>query len=299
MTPMPLRQQSGMAVIAALLVVVAAAVVTTAIVEKQTLLARTLASERERAQATWMLRGGLDWSRAILRFDARTNATTRQDGIWAQPIVNLPVGTPDNPEQALFTGVVEDEQGKYNVRNLADQGLVRLDRLQELNRLFELLGLPAELAQAIAQRVADAQYGEEIKPSAPALQQVDDLMAIPDITADTVARLRPFLTILPSVTPVNVNTVSAEVLTALVPELDLSRAREVVLQRDKGVWFNNNADFINRLQLTDDTIGQRISVASQWFLVSGEIAGDTTLVAMRALLQRVGQQVPVVRWISY
>src|SRR5690606_8799345 len=96
--------QQGMAVIAALLVVIAAAVITSRIIEDQSLLARTLASERERAQAEWMLRSGMDWSRAILRFDAHTNATTRLDGIWAQPIVNLPVGPAGSPEQSLFTG---------------------------------------------------------------------------------------------------------------------------------------------------------------------------------------------------
>ncbi|WP_226954797.1 type II secretion system minor pseudopilin GspK [Mesopusillimonas faecipullorum] len=293
-------RQKGMAVIVALLVVLAAAVVTTRIIEEQGLLARTLASERERAQAEWMLRGGMDWSRAILRFDAQTNATTRLDGIWAQPIVNLPVGSASNPEQALFTGQVEDELSKFNLRNLAQDGLIQPQALQELVRLFESLRIPAEVADNVAQRMAASQYGAESEPSAPGLQFVSDLAGVPGMTPVALATVSPFLTLLPSTTKVNVNTASAEVLAAVVPGMDLARARSVVLERDKGVWFNNVADFVNRLQLSGDEPGQRLAVQSQWFRVSGEIAGDQTLVAMQGLLYRADQEAaPTVRWISY
>lgn len=292
--------QTGMAVIAALLVVIAAAVVTTRIIEQQGLLARTLASERERAQAEWMLRGGMDWSRAILRFDARTNATTRLDGIWAQPIVNLPVGAASNPEQALFTGQIEDEQGKLNLRNLAQDGRVQLPAREELLRLFESMRISSEVADNVAQRVAAAQYAADSGPRAPGLQFVSDLAGVPGMTAEALAAVGPFLTVLPSMTKVNVNTASAEVLAAVVPGMDISRARSVVLERDKGVWFNNVADFLNRLQLSGDEIAQRLAVQSQWFRVSGEIAGDQTLVAMQGLLYRADQEAaPAVRWISY
>lgn len=292
--------QQGMAVIAALLVVIAAAVVTTRIVEEQGLLARTLASERERAQAEWMLRGGMDWSRAILRFDARTNATTRLDGIWAQPIVNLPVGAAGNPEQALFTGQVEDEQGKFNLRNLAQEGLVQPQARDELRRLFEFMRISPEVVDNVAQRVAASQYGPQSQPRAPGLQFVSDLAGVPGMSPEALAQVGPFLTVLPKVSKINVNTASAEVLAAVVPDMDLARARAVVLERDKGVWFNNVGDFLNRLQLKGDEAAQRLAVQSQWFRVSGEIAGDQTLVSMQGLLYRADQEAaPAVSWISY
>lgn len=292
--------QRGMAVIAALLVVIAASVVTTRILEEQGLLARTLASERERAQAEWMLRGGLDWSRAILRFDARSNATTRLDGIWAQPIVNLPVGPASNPELALFSGQVEDEQGKLNLRNLAQDGQVQPQALQELVKLFDIMRVSPEVADNVALRVAAAQYGAEAEPSAPGLQYVSDLAGVPGMTPQALALVGPFLTVLPGITKVNVNTASAEVLAAVVPGMDIARAREVALERDRGVWFNNVGDFINRLQLAGDDAAQRLAVQSQWFRVSGEITGDQTLVSMQGLLYRADQEAaPSVRWISH
>lgn len=300
MTLQARASQTGMAVIAALLVVIAASVITTRIIEQQGLLARTLASERERSQAEWMLRGGLDWSRAILQFDARNNATTRLDGIWAQPIVDLPVGTADKPEQFLFSGQAEDEQGKFNLTNLAQAGQIQAEALQALSRLAGAMGVSTEVADNVARRVAASQYGADSVPSAPALLHVSDLAGVPGMSPQALSLMAPFLTILPQATTLNVNTASAEVMSAVLPELGLAQAREVALQRDRGVWFNNVADFINRLQLKDQEAAGKLAVQSQWFLVSGEIKGDQTLVAMQGLVRRADQQsAPLVRWISY
>src|SRR5690606_19832859 len=103
--------QKGMAVIGALLVVAATSVATAAILERQNLLADTLIGERDRVQARWLLRGGVDWARVILQNDARHNAVTLRSAIWAQPIAGLEVRTPDGSRSALFSGLVEDEQG--------------------------------------------------------------------------------------------------------------------------------------------------------------------------------------------
>src|SRR5690606_30084625 len=130
-------RQRGMAVIAAMLVVVAASALATSIIERQGLLANILISESDRSQAAWMLRGGLDWSRVVLEMDADNTATARQDGIWGRPIIGLPVGAADDPEHALFSGQIEDEQGKYNRRNLAENARINPHEVQVLERLFE------------------------------------------------------------------------------------------------------------------------------------------------------------------
>src|SRR5690606_32438199 len=117
-------RQQGMAVIAALVVVAAAAVATAAIVQRQSVLADTLSGERDRVQAKWLLRGALDWARVILLNDARRNAVTLKDAIWAQPIVGLEIRPPGDPRTAYFSGQIEDEQSKYNILRLAVDGHV-------------------------------------------------------------------------------------------------------------------------------------------------------------------------------
>lgn len=292
-------RQRGMAVIAALLVVVAAAALATSIIERQGLLANILISEGDRSQAAWMLRGGLDWSRAVLQIDAGSSPTTRSDGIWARPIIGLPIGAAEAPNHALFSGQMEDEQSKYNLRNLAQNARVDPQEVQVLERLLEWLDIEPSLASAMAQRVAQSQFGEEAPASAVGLRSIDDLRALSGFSQQVIDTLQPYVTVLPIATTINANTASAEVLGAVIEELGLAGARELIVQRDKGVWFTNRADFVNRVRGLKSEAGQRISVNSNWFRVTGEVTVGDTMVSLRALLQRNDQGLSSIRWVIY
>ena len=291
-------RQTGMAVIAALLVVIAASIAAVAVIERQTLLAQTLTGERNRAQAEWLLRGGLDWARVILREDARRNATTRLDTVWAQPIAGLRVSDPDDAHEALFSGRIEDEQGKYNLRNLINaKGEIVPEELEALTRLLSWLDMPAELEAALAQRIADATPGEE-PAQAPGVRSVTELGGIDDLSAERMDVLQAYVTVLPGPTPINANTASAEVLASILPELSLAVARELVAERDRGLWFNSAADLFNRVKANDGRLFTRIAVRSDWFRVSGEVAMSDAVVGVRALLHRRNDQAPVIRWMT-
>ena len=292
-------RQRGMAVIAALLVVVAASALATSVVERQGLLANILVTERDRAQAAWLLQGGLDWSRVVLLMDARNSPTTRLDGIWSRPIIGLPVGTAEDPNRALFSGQIEDEQSKYNLRNLAEGGRIDPGEVQALESLLQWLDIDPALAETMARRVAAAQFTENGPPRAVGLRGIDDLRMLEGFTPRIIDTLQPFITVLPTATPVNANTASAEVLGAVVGELGLAGARELVVQRDRGLWFTNRGDFVNRVRSKEKDAGQRISVNSNWFRVTGEVTVGATLVGMRALLHRGNQGLASVRWVTY
>lgn len=289
-------RQRGMAIIAALVVVVAASVLATAIIERQGLLANTLISESNRVQATWVMKGGLDWARAVLQMDARENPVTRLDALWARPVIGLPVGNAEDPEHALFSGQIEDEQGKYNLQNLADNGKINPDQVRVLERLLGWLGLETSLALAMAQRIADAQPGQAEGPRAVGLRTIDDLRTLPGISVQTLDALQPYLTVLPATTTLNVNTTTAEVLGAVVNELGLAGARDLIIQRDQGLWFANRADFVNRLHGQNPDAGQRIGVSSHWFRVTGEVVVGDSLISLRALVHRNDQGLPSIRW---
>ncbi|MBO9355425.1 general secretion pathway protein GspK [Bordetella petrii] len=288
--------QRGMAVIAALVVVAAAAIAAAAILERQALLVDTLTIERDRTDAQWILRGGLDWSRIILLNDARRNAVTRNSAVWAQPIVGLEVSTADGQRKAYFSGQIEDEQGKYNIWRLADQGVVRPRELAVLRNLLAALGLQESLARTVAIRVADSQGGPGHRQTMPGLRSPGDLAGLEGISPDIAATLSGYLTVLPQKTPINVNTASAEVLSAGIPGLDLARARDLVGQRDRGQWFNDGADFYQRLGEPGTAHGIPISVRSEWFKVTGQVSIHDTPVTMQALLYRQGDEPPVIQW---
>jgi len=290
--------QRGMAVIAALVVVAAAAIAAAAILERQALLVDTLTIERDRTDAQWILRGGLDWSRIILLNDARRNAVTRKNAIWAQPILELEITTPDGMRKAYFSGQIEDEQGKYNLWRLAEQGVVRPQELAVLQNLLQAVGMQAPLAPTIADRVADSQGGPGRNPAMPGLRTVGDLAGLEGISPDIAAALAGYLTVLPQKTAINVNTASAEVLSAGIPGLDLAQARDLAGQRDRGQWFNDSDDFFRRLGKPRVARGHPISVRSEWFKVTGQVSIRDTPVAMQALLHRDGDEPPTIHWLG-
>jgi len=290
------KQQKGMAVIGALIVVAAASAATASIMERQSMLADTLMGERDRVQAKWLLRGGLDWARIILLNDARNNAVTLRTAIWSQPIAGLEISTPDGQRRAIFSGLIEDEQGKFNLARLATGGVVQPNELAALQNLLSSLGVAASLAPAIAQRVARSQPGSGQPATAPALRSIDDLQGMEHIGLDTVATLSSYLTVLPRTVALNVNTASAEVLSAVLPDLDLATARSLTQQRDQGLWFNSRGDFLNRLDNPQKAVSVALDVRSEWFKVHGEVELDHARVGMTALLHRQGNAPPTVSW---
>lgn len=303
----------GMAVISALLIVAAVAVLVTGLFQRQAASVRAVENEQSRIQARWLLQGGLDWARLVLREDARRNATTRLGELWATPVEDTRITRPGDDRIAIFSGRIEDEQGKYNLRNLANAGVPVPAEVAAMQRLCALLGLPGTLATRIALRVASAQStvaaastdtstsgtaaAETRGPTAPMIRTVEDLRGLTDVDDDTIDKLRPFVTVLPSVTAVNANTASAEVLAAQVPGLPLSKARAMTDQRNSGSWFNDTADFGNRMGNPAITVSDtQIVTVSKWFTVNGTVTLERAAVTMQALISRENTSNPTVVW---
>ncbi|MPS28198.1 type II secretion system minor pseudopilin GspK [Pigmentiphaga sp.] len=319
------RRQRGMAVISALLIVAAVAVLVTGLFQRQAASVRAVENEQARIQARWLLLGGLDWARLVLREDARRNNTTRLGELWATPVADTRITRPGDDRVALFSGRIEDEQGKYNLRNLAKAGVPQPAEIAALDRLCAMLGLPGSLAPRIAVRIASAQAvpggsgetgtgtgtgtgagtgtgqngdtAQSRGPSAPMIRTVDDLEGITEVDEKTIEALRPYVTVLPENTAVNANTAPAEVLATVVPGLSLAQARALTEQRNAGSWFNDRADFGNRLANPDITISDaQIVTASKWFMVSGTVTLERAAVTMQALVSRANANSPTVVW---
>lgn len=300
--PLP-SAANGMAVLGALIVVMVATVLVTSLLQRQAADVRAMESTYSSRQARWLLLGGLDWARLVLASDGRNHATTDRSQLWAIPVEDTRVSHGASGREAVFAGHIEDEQGKFNLTNLVRQGLLQPDALLAFARLLDLLGQPDGLAPIIAERIAWGQAiaganGGAGRPTlAPAAQALDELTLLDGITPPAVETLRQFATILPEPSTVNVNTASAEVLAAIVPGLDLGRARSLVAERDRGVWFNDRADFVNRLANPDlQPESTQIDVNSHWFLVKGAVTLDNSVLAVQALLKRPARGHPEVIW---
>ena len=90
---------------------------------------------------------------------------------------------------------------------------------------------------------------DDDNPSVVPLQMtgVDSLLDVPGFSPDMVARLRPFVTYLPTTTAVNMNTAPAEVVAAVIEGMSLSNAQAFVARRQT-VFFHNVGDVQLALQ---------------------------------------------------
>jgi len=118
---------------------------------------------------------------------------------------------------------------------------------------------------------------------------VDSLLDIPGYTPEMVARLRPFVTVLPTASAVNMNTASAEVIAAVVPGMNLSSAQAFVARRQT-VFFRNVADVQLALRgagvqsVSIDT--SELDVNTNYFLIHGRVQHERAQVDRTTLVYR-------------
>jgi general secretion pathway protein K len=116
------------------------------------------------------------------------------------------------------------------------------------------------------------------------LLEVEDLLAIPGFNQVAVDKLRPFVIVLPEQTPVNVNTASAEVLSAVLPHMSVSEANALVARRKQAAW-RDLASFM--VQVNDPDLDNSVAdVKSSYFLVDTRIRLDRAALNAESLVYR-------------
>lgn len=303
---MNISHQRGVAIIMVLLIVALATVLATYLAQQQQLWQRQVESQFDRAQARRLGVAGIDWARAVLADDARANTTDNDSEMWALRLPAMPV---DNGE---VIGVIEDRQGLFNLNNLVRNGQSSAPDIAQFQRLLGLLGLPGDLALALADWMdsdSDTQYpgGAEdayylslpqpYRSANRQLVELGELSRVKGFDGPSIERLRPFVSVLPLSQPVNVNFAPAEVLSAMIPDMNLSNARMMVQQR-RGKPYSDVADFKQRFPRNDIEINDMdFSVTSNFFWVTGRARVANSQVTTQALLQRSAGW-PMVVWQS-
>ena len=283
-SPMTAKQR-GMAIISALLIAAVVAVIAAGLLTRQRVFTRSLEAEQLRIQGQWLLLGALEDSRQRLWEARQKDVLTRLDQPWARA------------QKGLFEGRLEDEQGKFNLRNLVNRGRPDAEQVQNFERLCGLIGVDGALSRRISQRVI-ASYDQTEQPAKyPMLRNLDDLSSVEGLDPLLLQRMQGFISVLPGVTWVNGNTARAEVLSAVVPGLSLSQAQALVAERDGGRWFINRGDFVNRLHLPQVAVDSvQVGITSEWFRLQGQARQEQRRVTLDALLHRPENRRPQVIW---
>jgi len=304
----PPPSQRGAALLAAMLTVALVATFAAGALWQQWKAIEVEGAERQRTQARWLLTGALDWARVILREDARAgDANAPTDHLaepWAVPlqearlssfVAALPDGTGNTidddtlAQQVLLSGQVSDVQGRLNVTNLLQGEQLDTKTLLAFERLFDVLGVPPAQLNLLTQGLMAAQKQNGAAPLMP--QHVSQLSWL-GLSPQALQSLRPHITLLPTRTPVNLNTASVQVLHASVPGLNMSDAQRLVQQRERQHWASLEA-FQKALGRTVSLEGTH-SVNTRYFEVMGRLRMPQTVLQERSLVQRDASDLKVI-----
>ena len=307
------QRQRGAALLTAMLTVALVATLASAALWQQWRQVEIEIAERGRSQTAWMMTGALDWTRLILREDAISAQGAAADHLgepWALPVQESKLSTflsqdqqwREGDAEVFLSGQITDAQSRMNVMNLIEDGQISPPALARFAALFERLGLPLAELQTLAQQLQSSLQASQAdttptKPSTsgqragPLLPQQTAQLVWLGLSPSTVAGLQAHITVLPEATPVNLNTASAEVLSAVLPGLDLASARQAVNQRQRGHWASLSA-VKEALGASGSLLDEKQhSVQSRYFEVQGRMRIDNVVQQETALVRREGGQV--------
>ncbi|MFA5081796.1 MAG: type II secretion system minor pseudopilin GspK [Hydrogenophilaceae bacterium] len=297
-------RQRGAAVIVAMLVVALATIAAAGFMFRSQLEWRKFENAANLDQARWILRAAEQWAATVLMDDARNSRVDHRGEAWAQ---ELP---PVESEGYVISGRMEEQDGSFNLNNLVVDGQIDEQQLAVFQRLLKVLRLPAELAWHVADWLdsdqeplqpgsAESAYYLGLTPPYTAadrpLVSVDELTRVKGVDRDILGQLRPFVAALPRGNRVNVNTAPAEVLAALVESLTLDEAQALTAQRDR-IWFRDTAEFQRALPHGLSVNTGLATVSSEYFVVRASARHGRISVGSRALLHRMGTQLPTILW---
>lgn len=348
------KKERGVAIISALLVVSLSAILVSGMLWRQQVQIRRIENQRLLAQAQWISRSALDWTRLILRSEADTSPTvTYLGGVWGVPIAKTKLSDflgqigevrSDQGASTYLSGSIEDAQAKFNLRNLVatpTPGVltVNVGQVQAFQRLLTMLGINGSLAKTVALQMraglsrsatrfqtqtgnststttgtstnatieALAQGGgtgggnftddpglkdaDSNAPVAPLqMISIDSLLDVPGFSPEAVAKLRPFVTVLPTTTAVNMNTAPAEVVAALVPGMSLSQGQAFVARRET-VFFHDVGNV--QLALTGAGVktassidSNELDVTTKYFVIHGRVEHERAQLERTTLVYR-------------
>ena len=303
-------RQSGAAILMAMLTVVLVATLASAALWQQWRTIEIESAERSRAQSAWILQGAHDWARLLLAEDGRKGGSDNLTEPWSMPLEAARLSTflaadrsdailADQTGSALLSGQMFDLQSRLNLRNLIVGDKVHAPSAAQFARLFTILNLPNQELTLLLNGLLGAQQAanapEAVVVQAPLVPQTVDQLAWLGLSSNTIAQLRPYVTMLPETSKLNLNTASDIVLRAAVPGVDAALAQQLLQKRSNKPWETLD-DFALAAGLSAKLLdNEALTTQTRFFELRGTLELDGQPVHVIALAQRDGQRVRILR----
>jgi len=263
---------------------------------------RDAAAFRDNFKATVLARASVQAARGVLQQDFLKDKQANQSfdaltDIWALPITNYAIG------DGLLNAKIEDERGKLNLNDLADEDVTaRNKKILRFKRLFELLQINPDLVDAIVDWVdknevqepsgAESLYYQSLRPSYKAandhLETLLDLRLIKGMTPEIIEKLSKVVTVYPiegGESKVNLNTADPLVIQALDNRITQGMAAAIVQARPFKK-DNTDLDRVSSFEQIGKEIRSLYDIKSNLFLARmtvrvNEVTRNATVVLQR------------------
>lgn len=196
-------RSQGVAIITALAVVFLVMAIVTSITVQNYRTISKMTHQKIQDQAYSILHVAVDFGRAGLATSAVTSRVDTLTDIWAQPIP---------PTQMLpgieMSGYITDEQSKFNINDLVENGQVNQTVLAQFQVLLKYLKIPPTMGDAIASYMA-APYNETdimsqytsgtpaYRPAGRPLTDLSELLLVKNMQPEWVTKLNTYVTAIP------------------------------------------------------------------------------------------------------
>src|ERR1700676_2248419 len=305
----PVHPQHGIALITAMVLVAIAAVLATAIGFSSAMAARRATTVFGADQSLLAGEGGEAMAAYVLKQSTSGSSSLSLDQPWAQPYGPFELGEGVTLEFAQ----IEDQQGKFNINNLASNGATDPTSIQQFQALLTLLGLETKWAGILADWIdadtprsspdgaEDSVYLTQPPPYRAAnipVTSISELLAMPGFGRDRYNKLAPYITALPPGTPINICTASGVLLDALSGKTEYSTDVSVLASgRKHNGCFPTVAVFTaGATTQAQAQFAGRIGTISSYFRLRSIITIGTARFTLYSLLyDRQGQIRPILR----
>ena len=275
------RRQRGLALLMALMIVVLATTIAIDIIYAEKYTIRKTAHIYQMDTANLYALGLEDWARLFLRKDREDSEIDSLDEDWATGVPGLPI------EGGYLSGYLEDEQGRFNLNSLASSELA----VTRFRRLCNNLEIEDRFVAALIDWIDpdfDITYPDGMEENYESYRvanrdmvDISELRLVHHVTPEIYAALEPYITALPGVTSLNVNTMSEAIYQSLLEEG--GDAAGFVEEREQEA-FASIEDFVERLQIPVETEG--LAVDTAYFRAHGQIVQGEQSYRLTSLLYR-------------
>jgi len=268
------------ALLAAILLLVTATAIIVSITHEQAFAIRKTSRIHLADRARLYALGLEDWAQIYLKNDRKDSEVDHLGEDWAVGVPGLPI------EGGYLSGYMEDEQSRLNLNGLGESEV----SLNRFIRLCNNLDIDTSFVPALLDWVdtdLDVRYPdgaeelyENYRVASRPMVDISELLLVKNVTPEIFNQLRPYITVLPVATNINVNTIPEAIYLALGENLDA----EAFVEARESEEFNSVQDFITRLQVPLEESG--LSTGTNYFRAHGQVTQGDLVLSMVSLIHR-------------